>query len=63
MYGGGFVATVVVWAGLLGDPRGSRSFMQTLFAWIPVGELQVDVAFLVDPLSITMACSSPASAR
>jgi NADH-quinone oxidoreductase subunit L len=29
--------------------------VQTLFSWIPVGSLQVDVGFLVDPLSITMA--------
>ena len=29
--------------------------MQTLFEWIPVGDLRVDVGFLADPLSITMA--------
>ena len=32
-----------------------RQFVQTLFSWIPVGDLQVDIGFLVDPLSITMA--------
>ena len=29
--------------------------MTTLFEWLPVGNLHVDMAFLVDPLSITMA--------
>jgi len=53
--GGSFVATVIVWAGLLGESEEQRSFVQTLFSWIPVGDLQVDIGFLVDPLSITMA--------
>ncbi len=29
--------------------------MVTLFSWLPVGSLQVDMALLADPLSITMA--------
>ena len=52
---GSFGATVVVWAGLLDEHHEDREFVQTLFSWIPVGDLQVDVGFLVDPLSITMA--------
>ncbi|HEX5366916.1 MAG TPA: NADH-quinone oxidoreductase subunit L [Acidimicrobiales bacterium] len=52
---GSFVAAVVVWAGLLGEHHEDRRFVQTLFEWMPVGALQVDVGFLVDPLSITMA--------
>ena len=52
---GSFVATLVVWIGLLGEHHEDRQFVQTLFSWIPVGELQVDIGFLVDPLSITMA--------
>jgi NADH-quinone oxidoreductase subunit L len=55
MCGGSFVATVIVYAGLLGEPGEDRQFVQTLFSWIPVGSLQVDIGFLVDPLSITMA--------
>ena len=49
-----FAATVVVFVGLLDRPEEERSFIQTLFAWMPAGGFQVDVAFLVDPLSITM---------
>ena len=52
---GSFVATLVVWIGLLGEDHEERQFVQTLFSWIPVGDLQVDIGFLVDPLSITMA--------
>jgi NADH-quinone oxidoreductase subunit L len=50
-----FVATVVVFFGLLGEAEEDRHFVQVLFEWIPVGDLRVDVGFLVDPLSITMA--------
>jgi NADH-quinone oxidoreductase subunit L len=53
--GGSFVATLVVWAGLLGEDEHHRQFTQTLFEWMPAGGLQVDMGFLVDPLSITMA--------
>jgi NADH-quinone oxidoreductase subunit L len=52
---GSFVASVVVFAGLLGENEESRQFTQTLFEWVPAGGLRVDVGFLADPLSITMA--------
>jgi NADH-quinone oxidoreductase subunit L len=55
MCGGSFVATLIVYVGLLGEDAHDRSFVQTLFQWIPVGDLQVDIGFLADPLSITMA--------
>ena len=55
MCGGSFVATLIVYAGLLGEEAEQRQFVQTLFSWIPVGALQVDIGFLADPLSITMA--------
>jgi NADH-quinone oxidoreductase subunit L len=55
MCGGSFVATLVVYAGLLGEDEHNRQFVQTLFQWIPVGALRVDIGFLADPLSITMA--------
>jgi NADH-quinone oxidoreductase subunit L len=55
MCAGSFVATLVVFGGLLGEPAEERHFVQTLFQWIPVGDLRVDVGFLADPLSITMA--------
>jgi NADH-quinone oxidoreductase subunit L len=52
---GAFAATAVVWADLLGESEDERQFTQTLFEWMPAGGLQVDLAFLVDPLSVTMA--------
>jgi NADH-quinone oxidoreductase subunit L len=50
-----FIASVVVFAGLLGEDEEGRQFTQTLFEWVPAGGLRVDVGFLADPLSITMA--------
>ena len=50
-----FLATLVVFAGLLGREGEERVFTQTLFTWIHAGTLDVKVGFLVDPLSITMA--------
>ena len=35
-------------------PAEDQSEVVTLFSWLPVGSLQVDMAFLADPLSITM---------
>jgi NADH-quinone oxidoreductase subunit L len=52
---GSFIASVVVFAGLLGENEEGRQFTQTLFEWVPAGGLRVDVGFLADPLSITMA--------
>jgi NADH-quinone oxidoreductase subunit L len=52
---GSFAATVVVAIGLQGEPGEERRFVQTLFSWVPAGGLDVDMGFLVDPLSITMA--------
>src|SRR5215207_644178 len=53
--GGAFVATLIVFAGLIGEHHEDRHFTQTLFTWLSVGGLSVDLGFLVDPLSITMA--------
>jgi len=33
---------------------GQRVFEQVLFSWIPIGNLQLDMAFLLDPLSAVM---------
>jgi NADH-quinone oxidoreductase subunit L len=55
MCAGSFVASVVVYAGLLGENEDGRQFTQTLFEWVPAGGLRVDIGFLADPLSITMA--------
>jgi len=47
-----FVATVVAFVQLLS--RGNREVTVHLFTWMRVGSFHVDVAFLLDPLSVTM---------
>ena len=54
MIGGSFVVSVLVFLGLLDRPEEARVFGQTLFEWLPVGGLHVDVGFFVDPLSVAM---------
>jgi NADH-quinone oxidoreductase subunit L len=54
MLAGSFVVTVAAFIDLLGTPAEDRSHVVTLFEWLPVGNLQVDMAFLADPLSIAM---------
>jgi NADH-quinone oxidoreductase subunit L len=49
-----FIVTVGVFFDLLSRPEEDRIQVETLFSWVPVGSLQVDMAFLADPLSITM---------
>ena len=39
---------------LLSKDGEDRTHVVKLFTWIPVGSLHIDMAFLVDPLSITM---------
>ena len=51
---GSFVATVATFLTLHGKGEEHRQITQTLFTWLPVGGLKVNVGFLVDPLSITM---------
>ncbi|MEY2400482.1 MAG: NADH-quinone oxidoreductase subunit [Ilumatobacteraceae bacterium] len=54
MCGGAFVVTVGVFFDLLSKPAEERAHVDKVFAWVPVGSLKVDLAFLADPLSITM---------
>ena len=54
MVGASFVVAAGVFFDLLNNPTEERSHVQTLFSWMPVGSLKVDLAFLADPLSITM---------
>ena len=51
---GSFVASVIVFLGLVANHAEERQFSQVLFTWVPAGRFSVDVGFLVDPLSITM---------
>lgn len=55
MVGGSFASTVVVFFAMAGRPEEERVYEQTLFSWVPSGELDVSFGFLADPLSITMA--------
>ena len=50
-----FVVTVGVYLDLLSRTAEERHHVVTLFSWLPVGSLQVDMALLADPLSVTMA--------
>jgi NADH-quinone oxidoreductase subunit L len=50
-----FLVVVGVYFDLLSRTAEERHHVVTLFSWLPVGALQVDMALLADPLSITMA--------
>ena len=49
---GSFLLAASMFAAMLGKPAESRAVEQIVYSWIPVGELQVDVGFLLDQLSI-----------
>src|SRR6187401_38365 len=54
LLGASFIVTLVVFIDMLGLPADERSDVVTLYQWLPVGALHVDLAFLADPLSIAM---------
>jgi NADH-quinone oxidoreductase subunit L len=54
MVAASFLVTVGVFLELLGLSAEERRHVVTAFSWVPVESLQVDLAFLADPLSITM---------
>jgi NADH-quinone oxidoreductase subunit L len=49
-----FVVSVGVFFDLLGRPAEDRAQVETIYSWVSVGSLRIDMAFLADPLSITM---------
>jgi NADH-quinone oxidoreductase subunit L len=49
-----FAVSAAIYFDLLGQPEEERQTVVSLFSWFPVGTFQVDLAFLVDPLSIAM---------
>jgi NADH-quinone oxidoreductase subunit L len=49
-----FAVSVGVFLDLLGSDAEDRRHVETLFSWVPVSSLRVDLAFLADPLSIAM---------
>jgi NADH-quinone oxidoreductase subunit L len=54
MVGASFLVTVGIFADLLSKPTAERQHIVKVFTWVPVGSMHLDLAFLVDPLSITM---------
>ena len=54
MVAGSFAAAVVTFVGLLDLPADERRVVYSLFEWFSAGSLEVDVGFLVDPLSLAM---------
>ncbi|MSO58761.1 MAG: NADH-quinone oxidoreductase subunit L [Ilumatobacteraceae bacterium] len=55
MTAGSFAVAIGVFFAMLSRAHEDRHHVITLFSWLPVGSLHVDMALLVDPLSITMA--------
>jgi NADH-quinone oxidoreductase subunit L len=54
MLGGSFVVTVIAFLDTLGTDEHDRQHVVSLFEWLPAGSLRVNMAFLADPLSLTM---------
>jgi NADH-quinone oxidoreductase subunit L len=52
--GASFVVAVLIFLELLGMPPAARSVQKVVYTWILSGELNIGVAFLVDPLSMIM---------
>ena len=52
--GASFLASVATFASLQSEAVSDRAYTVTLWEWLPVGGLQINFGFLVDPLSITM---------
>ena len=50
-----FVVAVGLFVGLWARPAEERSVVQLLWHWITIGTFKVDIALLIDPLSVTMA--------
>ena len=47
-----FAVGLVMFAGMVSRPADDRGVTDTLFSWVPVGELQVDFGFRLDQLSM-----------
>ena len=54
MVGGSFVVAVGAFFDLLSKTTEERHHIVKVMSWVPVGSLHLDLAFLADPLSITM---------
>jgi NADH-quinone oxidoreductase subunit L len=52
MVAASFVVALICFGGLFDLPE--NTYELTLFSWVPAGDFNVDVGFLLDPLSMTM---------
>ena len=52
--GGSFLSAIITFFGLVARDEEERQVTKTVFEWVPVGDFSVDIAFLVDPLSVAM---------
>jgi NADH-quinone oxidoreductase subunit L len=50
----GFLLTVLLYAQMLGESTGDRLLVSRLWEWIAIGDLSIDVALQIDPLSLMM---------
>lgn len=50
-----FILSVVLFLQFTGLPAGERYISKVIYTWIRTGDLQADISFLVDPLSMVMA--------
>ena len=58
-----FVVSVGAFLDLASLDEHDRTHVETLFSWVPVSSLQIDMAFLADPLSLTMRGKAPEGSR
>lgn len=54
MVGGSFLVTLGAFLDLMSKTAEERHHIVKVMSWVPVGSLHLDLAFLADPLSITM---------
>src|SRR6478609_11764884 len=52
--GASFLVSVGVFFDMISRDGDDRTHVVKVFTWLPVGSLHVDMAFLVDPLSMSM---------
>ena len=51
---GSFIIGAQLFLGLLTRPEDNRRLVQTLFTWLPLGELNIHVTYVFDPLAAIM---------
>jgi NADH-quinone oxidoreductase subunit L len=52
---GSFIISIIAFFQLLNLPPDTRTFTVTLFQWISAGTINIEVSYLIDPLSVIMS--------